>query len=683
MFSFGRTIGQAALLCSLVAAANAQFQQQGSFLFASGGTGNLYSQGYSVALSADGNTALVGAPIDDNYLGAAWVFTRAAGIWTQQAKLVGSGAVPGPSAPEQGVSVALSADGNTAVIGGPYDNNYIGAAWVFTRTGGIWSQQGSKLVATDFIGGPRQGESVAISADGNTILLSGGGDSVWGAAWVFTRSSGVWTQQTKLTADLQGGGGLGLAVALSADGNTALLCALSRYEAVDGFVFTRSGNIWIQQGAPLMPSDATFSALVNGLVLPSAALSADGNTALIGWPDDNQYLGASWVFTRTGNTWTQQGSKLVGSGWAMGPPGVIYQGISVALPGDGNTALIGGPLDGNFTGAGWVFQRSGGVWSQIGEKLVGVGAPFPDVQGTSVALSSDGHTGLLGMSGLGAYTFVSPKPSTVSLSSSLNSSLFDQPVTFTATVATGATGAVTFAIDSINQATVLLNGSHAQFTISNLSPGNHSVTASYSGDPTFAASSSGLKQTVTSLGVISLWANTVVTLGQSPRLPAILAKAAPPAGLTVYLTSSDPSKATVTPSVFVPGGRTSANTQPIVTGMNLGTVNITATALGYTPDTQPVRVTASLAFSRCCVTISRSATLNVVLNLSAPAPSGGLTVQLRSDNASIAAVPAMVTLSPHATSVNVPITGLAAGNTLIHASALPELADISIKVTVQ
>ena len=82
-------------------------------------------------------------------VGAAWVFTRSGGVWTQQgSKLVGTGAV---GAAEQGHSVAISADGNTAIVGGPNDSHNssgYGAAWVFTRSGGVWTQQGSKLVGT-------------------------------------------------------------------------------------------------------------------------------------------------------------------------------------------------------------------------------------------------------------------------------------------------------------------------------------------------------------------------------------------------------------------------------------------------------------------------------------------------------------------------------------------------------
>jgi hypothetical protein len=151
------------------------------------------SQGRSVALSADGNTVLVGGSADNSSAGAGWVFTRNGTVWTQASKLVGTGAVGNAS---QGHSVALSADGNTAIVGGPHDNSYTGAVWIYTRNGGTWTQQGSKLVGIGALRTARQGSSVALSADGNTAIVGGISDHMLsGAAWVFTRSGSVWTQE--------------------------------------------------------------------------------------------------------------------------------------------------------------------------------------------------------------------------------------------------------------------------------------------------------------------------------------------------------------------------------------------------------------------------------------------------------------------------------------------------------
>jgi flagellar basal body rod protein FlgF len=131
------------------------------------------SQGYSVGLSADGNTAIVGGPNDNVDTGAAWVFTRSNGVWTQQgSKLVGTGTIY-LNTTYQGISVALSPDGNTAIVGGEGDNSFTGAAWVYTRSGGIWTQQGSKLVGSGAVGDASQGASVALSSDGNTAIVGG------------------------------------------------------------------------------------------------------------------------------------------------------------------------------------------------------------------------------------------------------------------------------------------------------------------------------------------------------------------------------------------------------------------------------------------------------------------------------------------------------------------------------
>ncbi|HVZ54278.1 MAG TPA: IPT/TIG domain-containing protein, partial [Pseudolabrys sp.] len=163
-------------------------------------------QGTAVALSADGNTALVGGPNDNQVLGATWVFTRTNSTWTQQgSKLVGSGAVISPNGAAQGASASLSADGNTALLGAPYDSNNAGAAWVFTRSKGAWTQQGQKLIGNGAVGSPTQGFGVALSGDGNTALIGGpNDDSKLGAAWVFVATPAV-TKLNPTTGPAKGG----------------------------------------------------------------------------------------------------------------------------------------------------------------------------------------------------------------------------------------------------------------------------------------------------------------------------------------------------------------------------------------------------------------------------------------------------------------------------------------------
>jgi Divergent InlB B-repeat domain len=139
---------------------------------------------------------------------AAWVYTRSNGVWTQQGMLVGTGAVGNAF---QGRSVSLSADGNTAIVGGYGDSGTgiggIGAAWVYTRSGGVWTQQGNKLVGTGAVGNAYQGISVALSADGNTAIVGGPYDnSLIGAAWVFVQPSLQVSPATNVAASGNPGG---------------------------------------------------------------------------------------------------------------------------------------------------------------------------------------------------------------------------------------------------------------------------------------------------------------------------------------------------------------------------------------------------------------------------------------------------------------------------------------------
>jgi hypothetical protein len=366
----------------------AQFTQQGPKLVGTNTVGSLVYQGCSVSISSDGNTAIVGGYGDNGSSGAVWVFIRSGNVWTQQgSKLVGTG---GGGSTGQGVSVAISSDGNTAITGGPgLGGINTGGVWIFTRSGGVWTQQGPELVGTGSVGASNQGSSVAISSDGNTAVEGGSGDSSSsGAIWIFTRSSGVWSQQgPKLvgTGAVPTAGRVyqGISVSISSDGNTLIEGGYwDNGEAGAVWVFTRSGGVWTQQGSKLVGTGAVGGVIYQGT---SVSISSDGNTFVEGGFFDNS-SGAIWVFTRSGGVWTQQGPKLFGSGGI----GYTYQGYSVAISSDGNTAVSGGYSDDTSRGAVWVFHRNGGVWTQLGPKFVGSNPVGYAFQGYSVAISSEG-----------------------------------------------------------------------------------------------------------------------------------------------------------------------------------------------------------------------------------------------------------------------------------------------------
>ena len=210
-------------------------------------------------MGISGDTVVVGVALDDDAgsnSGSAYVFTRSSGAWTEQQKLTAS---DGAGNDRFGISVAIS--GDTVVAGAYQDSdagNSSGSAYVFTRSGGAWTKQ-QKLTASDGAAADFFGFSVAISGD--TVVAGAYQDSdagnSSGSAYVFTRSGGAWTEQQNLTAsDAAAFDNFGYSVAISGDS----VVAGARNDEDKGsnsgsaYVFTRSGGAWSEQ-AKLTASD--------------------------------------------------------------------------------------------------------------------------------------------------------------------------------------------------------------------------------------------------------------------------------------------------------------------------------------------------------------------------------------------------------------------------------------------
>ena len=266
--------------------------------------------GISVSLYED--TALIGAYAWNGGTGASYVFTRTGTTWTQQQKLTAS---DGQADDYFGGSVSLFND--TALIGAFVWNGGAGAAYVFTRAGTIWTQQ-QKLTAS-----PPELEwfGTSVSLYGNTALI--GAVGTWtanGAAYVFTRTGTTWAFEQKLTAsDGAEDDNFGYSVALY--GDTALVGAYgdddNGDESGSAYVFSRTETTWAQQDK-LLASDGEAGDSFGWFV------SLDGDTALISayWSENGK--GSAYVFTRSGTTWTQQqkltasdGARPDWFGWAF------------------------------------------------------------------------------------------------------------------------------------------------------------------------------------------------------------------------------------------------------------------------------------------------------------------------------------------------------------------------------
>jgi hypothetical protein len=341
-----------------------------------------------------------------------------------------------------GISVTLSADGNTLAVGaGAEDSDATGvggdqandlarnagAVYVFTRDDGAWSQQ-AYIKASNTEADDAFGSSVALSSDGNTLAVGAGGEDSSatgvngnesdnsiensGAVYLYTRSGSTWSQQAYVKASNPDvGDNFGYRLALSANGSALAVGAPNEDSSATGvnanhsdnsapqagavYVFSRSGTAWSQEA--YVKASNTDPIDYFGW---SVALSGDGDTLAVGaWAESSDATGvngdqrnnsaptsgAVYVLTRDGSTWSQQAYVK-----ASNPDPNDLFGWSVALAADGNTLAVGAYYE-DQTGAAYVLARSGSTWSQQAYVKASNAEPA-DIFGDSVALSSDGNT---------------------------------------------------------------------------------------------------------------------------------------------------------------------------------------------------------------------------------------------------------------------------------------------------
>jgi len=406
------------------------------YIFTRGGAGKPWAQeaylkasntdaydsfGFSLAISANGTTLAVTATREDSSArgisgnqanndaedsGAAYVFNRAGGKWTQQAYVKASNADAGD---QFGWSVALSDDGNVMAVGAPTESSKArgvngdqsdnsaanaGAVYMFNRAGSAWSQT-SYLKGEQTDPGDLFGFCVDFSSDGNTLAACGfdedggvagvngnqadnskGGS---GCVYIFVRDGGSWKQTTYLKQSNlnHNQDAFGSAIALSGDGKTLAVDAADEDGTVGGingkqydgeqigdnsngalYIFVNNNGAWSQQ-AYIKSSNVR----VNDLFGIRLAISRDGNTVAASsmlqggggrGPGASQQefsaeeSGAVYVFTRTGTAWTQRA-------YLKSPNSDAYDefGSGVAMSGDANTLAIAAfGEDGGSSGVG-------------------------------------------------------------------------------------------------------------------------------------------------------------------------------------------------------------------------------------------------------------------------------------------------------------------------------------------
>jgi hypothetical protein len=360
-----------------------------------------------------------------------------------------------------GDGVAISADGNTLAVGAPAESSGAkgingnqadesaydaGAVYVFVRNGNAWRQQ-AYIKPSNTHQSSNFGYVVRLSGNGNTLAVSAyfessnatgingnqNDDSIpqAGAVYVFIRNGNNWTQQAYIKASNTGEAGkgdeigdgdqFGFSLALSDDGNTLAAGAIAEDSGAGGingnqadnslqsagavYVFARTGTTWAQQ-AYVKPANPSAGDLFGYAV----SLTADGTMLAVGsfeddGPDDKvNGIGAVYVFSRSGSTWTQQ-AYLRASNAEAGDS----LGVSVAISLDGNT-IVAGSLDEDClctgvnpgggendrasdtsAGAVYVFVRNGNAWTQQAY-IKASNAGKEDWFGSRLAMSGDGNT---------------------------------------------------------------------------------------------------------------------------------------------------------------------------------------------------------------------------------------------------------------------------------------------------
>jgi hypothetical protein len=340
-----------------------------------------------VALSGDGTTAVVTAPDDGIYdpgvafapQGAVFMFAKSGSTWTQQGPKI---SVPSGYY-DIGVYVAVSANGNTALVSGSDNNEFqYGSApypqpvsFVLSRSGSSWAisatlNQGRTDTA------PCSEGDVALSADGTEALLADScTNSYAGTVYIYTEQGGSWSQQTAINSP-DGGAYFGATTALSGDGTVALITEGSLTSNSDStLAFVKSGSAWTEkQEWSGVGANADYYGV-------QEAVSGDGNTVALA-------DGSVWVRSSSTSAWTQQATGLLPTGLEID---------DLALSSDGSTLVLSGVSSptSNPTLTVWVSTRSGTTWPAptqlLASSTTNLGPAVVNACGSEILAGWDGY----------------------------------------------------------------------------------------------------------------------------------------------------------------------------------------------------------------------------------------------------------------------------------------------------
>jgi hypothetical protein len=329
---------------------------------------------FGQVMAVDGNTLAVASPRANGVgdaSGAVYVYTKSGDNWTLQEKVTAS-----DTGADDNFGAALALDGDTLVVGAPIKNSNTGAVYVFTRSGTDWTEQ-TKITNTDPASdGDLFGSSLAL--EGMTLVIGSPfqGDGMFpkGAAYVYEGSGASWTRKQKLTLTdgLQAGDFFGASVAL--DGTRILVGApFQSTSFLDTFIgaayiFTLSGDTWTQTGKLTANNGAEedyfgWSVALEG---DTALVGAPQAIGIEGFPNEVDGSGKAYAFTYNGTAWVQEGLAFTQSDAGADERfgwQIILNGSTAYISDDGADEMVNGEARADI-GAVYTFTNTGTVWTQ-------------------------------------------------------------------------------------------------------------------------------------------------------------------------------------------------------------------------------------------------------------------------------------------------------------------------------
>lgn len=384
---------------------------ESAILTASDKAGNNYF-GFSVSVDSDGTRIVVGAYGASaggfSIAGKAYVFSRSGSNWTEEAILSASDKAANYYF---GYSVSINSDGSRIVAGSIYAKSgtisNAGKVYVFSRSGTTWTEEASMSEGANAAAYTNYGRSVMISSDGNRIIVgaasaSPSGLSGAGRVYIYSRSGTTWTEETVLTAsNMSASAYFGRGVAITSDGSRVAIgsygaspSATSMAGAV--YVFSRSGTTWTQEAILTASDKAANDNLGIGL-----SINSDGSriitTAYNASRNSISSIGKTYVFSRSGSTWSEEAGFLSSDGVANDKFGFYTLMSSTGLFAMTSSVQAGSPGY-TLSGKTYIHKRNGASWSEL-SIMTASDKAASDNYGRSIAISQDEKFAVIGSDG--------------------------------------------------------------------------------------------------------------------------------------------------------------------------------------------------------------------------------------------------------------------------------------------